>query len=194
MSSLLLNTDFFLGFLESYPAALTVFDMDGTIVFVNSQGCKLVKQSKEELIGQQIQDFVVDTSLTNRIVSRVMSKGYIEDELSISQGNGITVNIRLAALLVKNSDGKPMGIVGMARGANEAMDKNENIALTIQRILDQFPESNMLTVEEVAHELRVNKETVRRWVRSGRLPSVKLARGIRIPSEVIKDLIRINLG
>lgn len=168
--------------------------MDGTIVFVNSQGCKLVKQSKEELIGQQIQDFVVDTSLTNRIVSRVMSKGYIEDELSISQGNGITVNIRLAALLVKNSDGKPMGIVGMARGANEAMDKNENIALTIQRILDQFPESNMLTVEEVAHELRVNKETVRRWVRSGRLPSVKLARGIRIPSEVIKDLIRINLG
>ena len=51
----------------------------------------------------------------------------------------------------------------------------------------------MLTVEEVATELRVSKETVRRWVRSGQLPSVKLPRGIRIPSEVIKDLIRANL-
>ncbi|OGO02691.1 MAG: hypothetical protein A2Y59_06340 [Chloroflexi bacterium RBG_13_52_14] len=51
----------------------------------------------------------------------------------------------------------------------------------------------MLTVEEVASELRVSQETVRRWVRNGQLPCFKLARGIRIPSEVIKDLIRINL-
>jgi excisionase family DNA binding protein len=51
----------------------------------------------------------------------------------------------------------------------------------------------MLTVEEVASELRVSKETVRRWVRSGQLPCIKLPRGIRISSEVIKDLIRTNL-
>jgi len=194
MSSLILNSEFLLGFFESYPAALTVFDLDGKIIYANEQGCDLVKQPREDLIGQHVQDFIVDTSLANRIVGRVISKGYVEDELRVSQGDGHAIDVRLAALLVKDNAGNPMGIVGMAWGANAAIDKGEDVAMTLQRILDQFPESNMLTVEEVAHELRVNKETVRRWVRSGRLPSVKLARGIRIPSEVIRDLIRINLA
>ena len=38
-----------------------------------------------------------------------------------------------------------------------------------------------------------NYYAVRRWVRSGQLPCIKLPRGIRIPSEVRKDLIRSNL-
>lgn len=194
MSYKLLNQEFLINFLESYPAAVTVFDIDGRIVFVNDQGCDLVMQSKDQVIGQRVQNFVANAELADRLISRIVSKGYIEDELSVSLGNGSTINIRLTALVVKDSSGAPIGIVGMAHGAVAAFNKTGDIAQTIQRILDQFPEANMLTVEEVAKELRVNKETVRRWVRSGRLPSVKLARGIRIPSEVIKDMIRINLG
>ncbi len=194
MSYQLLNQEFLINLLESYPAAVTVFSLDGTIIFVNNQGCDLSKQPKEQIIGQRVQNFVADTELTNRIVTRIISKGYVEDELSISQGNGSTVNVRLTAFLVKDNSGVPIGIVGMAHGVVAALNKTGDIAQTMQRILDQFPEANMLTVEEVAKELRVNKETVRRWVRSGRLPSVKLARGIRIPSEVIKDMIRVNLG
>ena len=190
----ILNEEFLRNFLESYPAAVTVFKLDGTIVFTNEQGCDLVKQSKEQLIGQRVQNFIEDTELANRLLTRIISKGYLEDELKLSQGNGSTVNVRLSAVLVKNNSGEPMGIVGMAYGAGAALNKTGDIAQTMQRIIDQFPEANMLTVEEVANELRVNKETVRRWVRSGRLPSVKLARGIRIPSEVIKDMIRMNLG
>jgi excisionase family DNA binding protein len=81
----------------------------------------------------------------------------------------------------------------MARGTTTALGKSTEIALAVQRILNQLPEARMLTVEEVANELRVSEETVRRWVRNGQLPCIKLPRGIRIPSEVIKDLIRLNL-
>ncbi|MGB2884973.1 MAG: helix-turn-helix domain-containing protein, partial [Dehalococcoidia bacterium] len=74
------------------------------------------------------------------------------------------------------------------RGANIALDQSNEVESTVQRILSQLPDARMLTVEEVASELRVSKETVRRWVRSGQLPCIKLPRGIRIPSEVIKEL------
>lgn len=193
MSSSMLSREFFIGFLESYPAAASVFELDGTMVFVNQRGCAFANKSKKELVGKRVQDFVADRALAESVISRIISKGYIETELSVTQSNGDIVGIRLTGVLVKNSKGKPLGIVGMAGGTNISLGNSGKIAQAVQRILSQFPETRMLTVEEVANELRVSKETVRRWVRSGRLPCLKLPRGIRIPNEVIKDFIRTNL-
>ena len=193
MPSSVLSSKFLLGFLESYPAAISVFKLDGTIVFVNQQGCDLTNKSRKDLIGKHVQNFVADRALAELFVARIISKGYVETELSITQSTGEAIGIRLAGVLVKDDTGKPMGMVGMAGGTNIALGKSSKIAQAVQRILSQFPENRMLTVEEVAYELRVSKETVRRWVRNGQLPCVKLPRGIRIPSEFIKDLIRTNL-
>lgn len=193
MSSSTLTAEFLLGFLESYPAALIVFELDGTMVYVNEHGCDLLKKSKSELIGTHVQDFVANPALVEGFIGRIILKGYLEGKVSITQSDGNTTNVHLGGVLVKDSTGKPMGIVGIARGANIALDQSNEVESTVQRILSQLPDARMLTVEEVASELRVSKETVRRWVRSGQLPCIKLPRGIRIPSEVIKDLIRTNL-
>jgi excisionase family DNA binding protein/PAS domain S-box-containing protein len=193
MSSSTLTAEFLLGFLESYPAALIVFELDGTMVYVNEHGCDLLKKSKSELIGTHVQDFVANPALVEGFIGRIILKGYLEGKVSITQSNGNSTNVHLGGVLVKDSTGKPMGIVGIARGANIALDQSNEVESTVQRILSQLPDARMLTVEEVASELRVSKETVRRWVRSGQLPCIKLPRGIRIPSEVIKDLIRTNL-
>ena len=193
MLSSMLSTEFLLGFFECYPAAVAVFELDGTMVFVNQRGCDFTNKSKKELVGKRVQDFVADRAMAESIISRIISKGYVETELSVSQSNGDVVGIRLTGVLVKNGTGKPVGVVGMARGTTTALGKSTEIALAVQRILNQLPEAKMLTVEEVANELRVSEETVRRWVRKGQLPCIKLPRGIRIPSEVIKDLIRLNL-
>jgi PAS domain S-box-containing protein/excisionase family DNA binding protein len=193
MSSPILNGEFFLSFLETYPAAVSVFEPDGTMVFVNQRGCDFTNKSKKELVGKRVQDFVADRAMAESIISRIISKGYVETELSVTQSNGDVVGIRLTGVLVKDGNGKPLGVVGMARGTTTALGKSKEIALAVQRILNQLPEARVLTVAEVASELRVSKETVRRWVRNGQLPCIKLPRGIRIPSEVIKDLIRLNL-
>ncbi len=192
MSSSILSEEFILGFLESYPAALTVFELDGTIVFANEQCCRYVGKSKAELVGMHVQDFIADTAITASIISKVVSRGYVEDEVGAPQIDGTVVDVRLTAVLVRDRADKPMMIVGMVRGAKSALEGAGDIAQVMQRILDQFPEASMLTVQEVAKELRVNPETVRRWVRSGRLPSVRLPH-IRIPSDAVKDLIRMNL-
>ena len=193
MSSSILSSHFLQGFLESYPAAVAVFEPDGTMVFVNQRGCDFANKSKKELVGKRVQDFVADRAMAESIISRIISKGCVETELSVTQSNGDVVGIRLTGVLVKDGGGKPVGVVGMARGTTTALGKSTEIALAVQRILNQLPEAKMLTVEEVANELRVSEETVRRWVRKGQLPCIKLPRGIRIPSEVIKDLIRLNL-
>ena len=189
----IITSEFMFSFLENYPAAVAVFEPDGTMVFVNQRGCDFTNKSKKELIGKRVQDFVADRAMAESIISRIVSKGYIETEMSVTQSNGDVVGIRLTGVLVKDGKGKPVGVVGMARGTTSALGKSREIALAVQRILNQLPEAKMLTVEEVANELRVSKETVRRWVRNGQLPCIKLPRGIRIPSEVIKDLIRLNL-
>lgn len=194
MTSTMLNAEFLLGFLESYPAAISVFELDGTMTYVNGHGSDLLQKPREELIGKRVQDFAADPALTEGIIARIILQGYVEGEVGITQSDGNTIGVRLAGILVRDSAGKPMGIVGMARGADTAVGQNREAESTVQRILGQLPDARMLTVEEVANELRVSKETVRRWVRSGQLPCIKLPRGIRIPSEVIKDLIRANLA
>ena len=193
MLSSMLNLEFLLGFLESYPAAVTVFEVDGKIIFVNKRGCDIIKKSDAELVGQHVQDFVADRAAAERIISRVKAKGYLEGRMHVNQIDGGSMEVLVSLILVRDGAGQPMGIVGMVRGENAALDKTSDIAVVIQRIIDQFPEANMLTVEEVASELRVSKETVRRWVRSEQLPCVKLPRGIRIPSEVLRNIIRLNL-
>jgi excisionase family DNA binding protein len=47
-----------------------------------------------------------------------------------------------------------------------------------------------LTVEQVAQELQVNTDTVRQWLRGGRLKGVKVGRAWRIPA---RELIALGM-
>ena len=55
-----------------------------------------------------------------------------------------------------------------------------------------MPEEEMLTVKEAAARLKLNPETIRRWIKSGRIQAVSLGSdkaGFRIPaSEVERQL------
>jgi PAS domain-containing protein len=65
-----------------------VFEPDGTMVFVNQRGCDFTNKSKKELVGKRVQDFVADRAMAESIISRIISKGYVETELSLTQSNG----------------------------------------------------------------------------------------------------------
>jgi excisionase family DNA binding protein len=52
----------------------------------------------------------------------------------------------------------------------------------------------MLTVEEAAERLRVSRETVRRWVRMGRLAGVHVGRHWLIPPAEIERVLSAGLG
>src|SRR5215468_1576117 len=49
---------------------------------------------------------------------------------------------------------------------------------------------SLLTVAEVANELRVTRGTAYRWIRSGKLPSVRIAGTVRVPAKLLVDRLR----
>lgn len=46
-----------------------------------------------------------------------------------------------------------------------------------------------LTVQETAQMLKVTPTTVRRYITAGRLPAVKVGRGVRVHTEAVIDLL-----
>jgi excisionase family DNA binding protein len=47
-----------------------------------------------------------------------------------------------------------------------------------------------LTLEEIAEELRVSVETVRRWIRKKQLKALSIGRGYRIKRKDYEDFLR----
>lgn len=48
----------------------------------------------------------------------------------------------------------------------------------------------LLTVEQAAERMAVSPSTVRRLIRSGRLPSINLGRCRRVPSTVVEEFVQ----
>jgi excisionase family DNA binding protein len=51
-------------------------------------------------------------------------------------------------------------------------------------------QERVFTVDEVAHQLRVDARTVRKWIRSGELPAIDVGGSYRIRESVLTDFIR----
>lgn len=48
----------------------------------------------------------------------------------------------------------------------------------------------MKTTQEVAEFFNVTSQTVRNWVKSGKIEYIKIGRGIRIPEEAIEKILK----
>lgn len=46
-----------------------------------------------------------------------------------------------------------------------------------------------LTVADVAKQLQISEDTVRRWIKSGKLPALKIGKEWRIDPEELKSLL-----
>ena len=49
---------------------------------------------------------------------------------------------------------------------------------------------SLLTVAEAANRIGFSVATIRRWLASGRLESVRFGRSVRIPEAVVEHLVR----
>jgi excisionase family DNA binding protein len=48
----------------------------------------------------------------------------------------------------------------------------------------------LLTIQDTAHMLKVSTVTVRRFIADGRLPAVKVGKGVRVRKEAVDRLVR----
>ena len=47
----------------------------------------------------------------------------------------------------------------------------------------------LLTIQETAHMLKVNPITIRRYIADGRLPAVRVGKGVRVRKEAVDQLV-----
>ncbi|MBU0731273.1 helix-turn-helix domain-containing protein [Patescibacteria group bacterium] len=59
--------------------------------------------------------------------------------------------------------------------------------------MDELSERTILTTKEVADLLRVSLITVRRWLKSGKIPSIRIGKHYRIRRDDIEDLFNEQL-
>lgn len=57
-----------------------------------------------------------------------------------------------------------------------------------------FGNLKLLTAEEVAQLLRVNRSSVYRWVEQGLLPAVKIGRTVRFNPDTVKAVLQHGLA
>jgi excisionase family DNA binding protein len=53
-------------------------------------------------------------------------------------------------------------------------------------------EERLLTCAAAAQQLGLKEATIRAWIATRRIPSVKLGRAVRVPAGAVDDLIRRN--
>ena len=59
--------------------------------------------------------------------------------------------------------------------------------------MDELNEKTILTTKEVADLLRVSLITVRRWLKAGKIPSIRIGKHYRIRRDDIEDLFNEQL-
>ncbi len=107
-SALSMTTDF-----------LVITDFDARITNVNRKTMELYgAKSLEELIGRHFLELIVptDRAKVNTDVSDVLEKGHLEcREYKMVSKNGGMFRVQMCTSLVRNADGKPMGMVRVGR-------------------------------------------------------------------------------
>lgn len=59
---------------------------------------------------------------------------------------------------------------------------------------NSFGNLKLLTAEEVAQLLRVNRSSIYRWVEQGQLPAIKVGRIVRFNPETVKAVLEHGLA
>ncbi len=148
--------------LRNVSESLSVFDLNGNIIFVNESFVKTYGYEKEELIGQSINKFHPSTNprqIFKPIIEKTLKENW-EGELTARRKSGDLFSIYIRTSPVMDENGKPIVIIGVARDITEKKiledqlrqsQKMEAIGQLAGGIAHDF--NNLLTVIEGYTEL-----------------------------------------
>jgi PAS domain S-box-containing protein len=98
---------------------IVITDFDARITDVNGRTLEIYgAESKEELIGRHFLELIVpsERAAVNSDVSEIIEKGHLEcREYKMVSKDGTKFPVQMSTSLVRNADGKPMGMVRVGR-------------------------------------------------------------------------------
>jgi two-component system NtrC family sensor kinase len=98
---------------------IVITDFDAKIIDVNQKTLEMYgADSKEELVGKHFLELIIpaEREMVNTDVKEIIEKGYLEcREYKIISKQGREFPTQMSTSLVRDADGKPMGMVRVGR-------------------------------------------------------------------------------
>lgn len=144
--------------LEQVHNAVIATDLDGKITYWNKFAEDLYQVKAHEVIGRSIKEIVEWSEKKNifrEILVEVLRNGFWEGELSQQKDDGTLLSIQSVVNLVRNSKGKPVGLVAMNMDITEKKEIEKQLAR-----LDQLHLVGEMAAG-IGHEVRNPLTTIR---------------------------------
>jgi diguanylate cyclase (GGDEF)-like protein/PAS domain S-box-containing protein len=115
--------------LETIGDGITITDMEGIIVSANDAMCQMGGWRKEEVIGKQGFDFMVEQDRDKALESMMKAFGQGESivtEYRLLNKDGREYPVEASAVLLRNASGDPVGLISVVRDVTERKQAEES--------------------------------------------------------------------
>ena len=105
---------------EEAPDGVQIVDLNGFITYSNRAVEEIYGISQEEFLGKHVNDMNMDPEFAERVIlPSIMETGHWVGELMVKHKGGYAFPIWLNTSMVKDSEGKPIAMVGIIRDMTE---------------------------------------------------------------------------
>lgn len=120
---------------ETTPDLISLFNMEGNLVFTNSAGAEMYGYKRENMIGMHFSEFVLEERLeeTQKIFKDVLSSGEIvRGELFVEHKKGYEFPIYYSMSVIENQ-GEATGFICTARDITEQKTAEESLRISEEK-------------------------------------------------------------
>jgi PAS domain S-box-containing protein len=114
---------------ESATDGAVVIDLNGKILFVNQALAQMHGYKPYEMIGKFQKDFYPQSywPLVDQAIQQIYTEGSWSTELEEPRKDGITFPVQISASLIKDPEGRPVGILGICKDISEKKKMEQKI-------------------------------------------------------------------
>lgn len=125
---------------ESSPNSITVSDLEGNIIDCNQATLDLFESTKEQFVGQSIFKHIYQQEIEKAeiMINRLYKGETIKnEEIIFVTSHGRSFHAEVSVSLLRNTDGKPMGMVGITRDITNKKEAEKHIQfrLSFEKII-----------------------------------------------------------
>ncbi len=117
---------------ESATDGAVVIDLNGKVVFVNRSHAHMHGYEPYQMIGKFQKDFYPKSywPLVDQSIQQIFAEGSWSAELEEPREDGSTFPAQISASLIKDPQGRPLGILGMCKDISEKKKMEQEILLS----------------------------------------------------------------
>jgi len=143
--------------LDEIGDSITATDLEGKITYINQTECNWIKRDRDELIGQSVEIYGQDASLgasQQEIIQTTLEKGKWSGEIVNSASDGSKIIVECHTWLMKDKNGKPTGMCGVARNITERKERDQELQKHRRYLeaLDAAAGVLLLSISEIPYE------------------------------------------